>query len=129
MQLRSVLKIGLVIFALCGSIASAEPKVLQASWYSVQSLIDEGTYKTSKGVMANGQRFHDSDMVCATRLFPLGARLRVTNIQNGRYVQVTVADRIGKRFEKTRIDLSSSAFKRLAPLREGIIKVSIKRIS
>ena len=35
---------------------------MQASWYSVQSLKNEGTYKYSKGVMANGTKANRIDL-------------------------------------------------------------------
>ena len=101
---------------------------LKASWYSVDSLKREGTYKHSKGVMANGHIFSDSGYTCATRLFPLGVVLRVTNSISKSFVYVKVTDRIGKRFGKTRIDLSKSAFERLANLNEGLINVEVTRI-
>lgn len=107
---------------------ATEPITLTASWYSIQSLKQEGTYKYSKGVMANGDSFRNEDFTCATWLYPLGTRLRVTNIKTGRYVFVKVTDRINKRFAKIRIDLSKRAFREIADLKQGIIKVKIEVI-
>lgn len=101
---------------------------LKASWYSVESLKKEGTYKYSKGVMANGHIFNDSLYICATRLFPLGSMVRVTNRISKSFVIVKVTDRIGKRFAKTRIDLSRGAFMRIADLKQGLINVTVERI-
>jgi rare lipoprotein A len=106
----------------------ARAEILTASWYSVQSLKDEGTYKYSKGVMANGKLFADSKMVAATRIYPLGAILLVSNPSNGTSVTVRVTDRIGKRFATKRIDLSKGAFAQIANLQQGITKVSVERI-
>jgi hypothetical protein len=103
--------------------------MLKASWYSVQSLKDEGTWKTSKGVMANGHQFKDEAFTCATRLYALGARLKVTNVRNGRSVLVDVTDRISKRFGGTRIDLSRNSFNQIAELREGLVSVRVEIIS
>jgi rare lipoprotein A len=102
--------------------------LLIASWYSIASLISEGTYKHSKGVMANGHRFRDDHYTCATRLYPLGSYLRVTNLQNNKVVVVKVTDRIGKRFATKRIDLSKAAFYSIASLGKGLISVKIKRV-
>jgi rare lipoprotein A (peptidoglycan hydrolase) len=101
---------------------------LKASWYSIESLKEEGTWKTSKGVMANGKLFKDGDYTCATRLYPLGAILRVFNLNNGKYIEVLVTDRIGKRFAKTRCDLSKGAFNQIANLKQGIVPIKIERI-
>ncbi len=97
---------------------------IHASWYSVQSLKKEGTFKTSHGVMANGQIFKDENLTCATRLFPLGTKIKIININNGKSVIVKVTDRIGKRFAHKRIDLSKSAFEKIANLKEGIIPIT-----
>jgi rare lipoprotein A (peptidoglycan hydrolase) len=99
---------------------------LQASWYSVASLQKEGTWKHSKGVMANGELFNESNFTCATRLYPLRTLLLVTNIQNGRTCVVRVTDRIGKRFATKRIDLSKAAFAKIASLQQGLVSVKVE---
>ena len=109
-------------------IARAEPVELQASWYSRESLVKEGTYKITKGVTANGEHFNENNLTCACRLFPLHSYLRVTECKTGRTVIVKVTDRIGKRFAKTRIDLSPKAFAILAPLSQGLISCKVERI-
>jgi rare lipoprotein A (peptidoglycan hydrolase) len=101
---------------------------LTASWYSIQSLKKEGTYKTSKGVMANGKLFNDNAMVCANRIFPMGSLLRVTNLKNNLSVIVRTTDRIGIRFAKSRIDLSKGAFSRIADCEQGIVSCRVERI-
>lgn len=102
---------------------------LKASWYSEASLIKEGTRKVGeRQVMANGQIFNDNLLVCATRLYPLGSLLRITNIENGKSVDVRVGDRIGKRFAETRIDLSKLAFSRISKLEKGIIPIKVEVI-
>ncbi len=104
-------------------------KELTASWYSIQSLKQEGTYKYTKGVMANGEKFDDNLMCCANRLWPLGSMLRVTNLESGKSVIVKTTDRIGKRFANTRIDLSKRAFAQIANLEQGIVKVKVEVIN
>lgn len=107
---------------------ASQSKILLASFYSVASLKAEGTYKTSKGVMANGKLFNELDTTCACNLYPIGTTLRVTVLDTGKSVVVKVTDRIGKRFAKTRIDLSKLAFSRIAELRQGIVKVEVTPI-
>lgn len=101
---------------------------MKASWYSVESLKREGTWKHSKGRMANGHIFSDSGYTCATRFFPLGSILRVQTRDLSRSVIVRVTDRIGKRFAKQRIDLSKAAFEKLSSLDKGLINVYVERI-
>jgi rare lipoprotein A (peptidoglycan hydrolase) len=108
--------------------ARAEEIKLKASWYSIKSLIKEGTYKKSKGVMANGKRFNENHFTCANRLYPLGSLLRITAIKSGKSVIVKTTDRIGRRFANTRIDLSKGAFAQIANCREGLISCRVERI-
>jgi len=135
----------IILLAICGgllvqlvSMASGEgadgvriPKGCRpiiASWYSIESLKEEGTWELTKGVMANGEKFNENNFTCGTRLFPLGTVLLVTNNQTLKQVQVIVTDRIGKRFATTRIDLSKRAFSEIADLEQGIVPVTVERI-
>ena len=107
----------------------APPVILKASWYSVESLKREGTWKNGKErMMANGKLFDENAYTCAVRGYKLGEILKVTNLKTGASVQVMVTDRIGKRFAKTRIDLSPKAFIALAPLSQGLISVKVEVI-
>lgn len=110
-------------------LAHAEPVALTASWYSVASLKKEGTWKHGEQKMANGKKFDENALTCASRLYPLGTVLRVVNIKNGRSVRVVVTDRIGKRFARTRIDLTRAAFARIADLDEGVVRVKVEEVS
>lgn len=101
---------------------------LRASWYSVESLHKEGTWRNSHGLMANGKVFKDDVLTCATRLYPLGTKLRIKNLNNNKSVVVVVTDRIGKRFKYTRIDLSKSAFNNIGRLNEGLIPVRVEML-
>lgn len=78
--------------------------------------------------MANGHRFDERQLTCATRLYPLGSKLQVTNKDNHKSVIVTTTDRIGRRFATKRIDLSPSAFSRIANLQQGIVPVQVKEL-
>lgn len=108
--------------------SNAYAEILTASWYSVESLKKEGTYKHSKGVMANGDLFSDTGFTCANRIYALGTMLRVTNIKSGKSVIVRTTDRIGIRFANSRIDLSRLAFSKLDKLEKGIISVKVEVI-
>ncbi len=130
---RNILFIFLLCLVLLGFMwlamaARAETITLTASWYSVQSLKTEGTWKTSKGAMANGENFKDEASTCAVWGFPLGTYLKVRNVRNGKSVIVRVTDRISRRFKDTRIDLSRSSFEKIADLKEGLVKVEVSRV-
>ncbi len=116
-----------VIGLIFAATAHADVAHLKASWYSIASLKKEGTYKYSKGVMANGRKFNDRRLTAASRDYPLRSVLRVVNKQNGRVVRVEVSDRIGRRFKGKRIDLSKAAFAKIADLDTGVIRVKIER--
>lgn len=114
-----------MLFLIVWAFANAD-EGLKASWYSVESLKREGTFKYSRGVMANGQLYSDFNYTVACRLYPLGSILRVKNIANGKTVVVRVTDRIGRRFAKSRLDLSKAAFMQIADLRQGLIPITVE---
>lgn len=104
-------------------------RTMLASWYDEKSLVTEGTWKHSKGVMANGQRFNSSNYTCASRDWRLGTVLSVTNLRSGVRVLVRVSDRTAKRFKGKRIDLSRAAFEKIAPLEQGLVKVDVEVVT
>lgn len=61
---------------------------------------------------------------CAHRTLPKGTRVDVTNLSNGKRTSCVVSDR-GPYVDGYIIDLSKSNFTELAPLDDGIIKVTI----
>lgn len=64
-------------------------------------------------------------MTAAHPTLPFGTVVRVTNLENGRSVNVTIRDR-GPWGDGRIIDLSKDAFAKLAPLSEGVIPVRIR---
>ena len=54
-----------------------------ASWYGAES----------GGTTASGQRFRPDGLSAASMSLPLGSRVIVRNVQNGRSVQLTINDR------------------------------------
>lgn len=125
---RSRFWVVLAIVMIAGSllVAKAYPNELVASWYSVESLKKEGTWKYSEGVMANGKIFDENIYTCAVRGYVLGTILKVTNIQSGAAVIVKVTDRINKRFTGKRLDLSKGAFSRIADCKQGLVPVKVE---
>lgn len=101
----------------------------EASWYSFESCVREGT---SGRKTASGQNFNENDLTCASWDHTFGTRLKVTNLNNGKSVIVTVTDRgpNKKLYRRGRIiDLSKASFAKIAKLSSGIIKVKIEVIN
>ena len=85
-----------------------------ASWYG----------KQHQGLkMANGKRFDRHKLTAASWYFPLGTKIRVVNLKNGKSVVVTITDR-GPNLRLNRIvDLSEAAAKRLDYVGQGLTSV------
>ena len=85
------------------------------SWYGKAF---HGNYTKS------GDIFNMHALTCASNTHKIGTRLKVTNPETKKSVIVIVND-TGS-FSRVTLDLSSGAFKRIADLKLGIIKVIIK---
>ena len=78
---------------------------------------------------ASGRPFDMHAMVAAHPSYPFGTLLRVTNLANGRSVQVTVLDRGPARQpqrEGVIIDVSLRAAERLGFIRQGRVRVRLE---
>jgi len=90
-----------------------------ASWY--------GPYFQGKRT-ASGRRFDMRKMTAAHRSLPLGTKVRVTNLENGRSVEVTIDDR-GPYVRRRLIDLSKAAARKLGITRkEGLALVRLESV-
>jgi rare lipoprotein A len=77
---------------------------------------------------ASGVRFDMDAMVAAHPTYPFGTIVRVTRIETGRSVRVTIIDRgpaSGPHGEGVIIDLSQAAAKTLGFIREGRTRVRV----
>ena len=74
---------------------------------------------------ASGEPYDKSKMTAAHRKLHFGTKIKVTNLQNGKSVIVRINDR-GPFIKGRIIDLSSSAFSRIANLKKGIIEVRLE---
>ncbi len=73
--------------------------------------------------MANGGRFNRRSLTAACRSLPLGTRIRVVNLENGRVVDVTITDRgPAKRLHRV-LDLSEAAARELDFIGRGETRV------
>jgi rare lipoprotein A len=76
---------------------------------------------------ASGARFDDRKFTAANLSLPFKTKARVTNLANGRSVEVTVTDR-GPYKEGRMIDLSAAAARALGMLKEGLADVAISAV-
>jgi rare lipoprotein A len=74
---------------------------------------------------ASGERFNPKAMTAAHKTLPLGSRVRVTNLRNGKSVEVTINDR-GPYTGGRIIDLSKGAARKLDMIRSGTAKVRLE---
>lgn len=96
--------------------AAGYREVGTASWYGSES----------GNRTAMGTRFVPHGLTAAHKTLPLPSRVRVTNLNNGRYVDVIVNDR--GPFKKGRIiDLSHGAAKKIGL--HGVAKVKIEHLN
>lgn len=76
---------------------------------------------------ASGEKFDKNKFTCASNYYKIGTMLEVTNISNGKSVVVKVNDRGG--FKGMKLDLSEGAFKRIAKLKQGVLKVKVEKFN
>ena len=77
---------------------------------------------------AAGGIYDQEDLTAASIEFPLGSRVMVTNLDNGRSVEVTITDR-GPFLKGRKIDLSHKAARMIGMLDKGTARVRITLIS
>lgn len=71
---------------------------------------------------ANGETFNPEALTAAHKTLPFNSRVRVTNPNNGKSVVVRINDR-GPYIDGRCIDLSRAAFREIANLETGVLKV------
>lgn len=76
--------------------------------------------KTSSGAVFNNQKF-----TAAHRTLPFGTKVRLTNPQTQASVIVEVNDR-GPFSKVKEIDITQAAFKKIAPLQVGLLRVDME---
>jgi rare lipoprotein A len=91
-------------------------QVGKASWY--------GPFHHGRKT-ASGEKFDMNDLTAAHRTLPLGTEAKVTNLENGRSVTVTVNDR-GPYKQGRVIDLSKRAAETLGMKEDGLAEVKIE---
>lgn len=91
--------------------------VITASWY--------GSGFSGRRT-SSGETFNPNELTAASRSLPMGSRVRVTNLTNGREVVVRINDR-GPFVKGRSLDLSHAAAQRIGLTRKGVGRVQIAR--
>src|SRR3712207_1328517 len=76
---------------------------------------------------ADGSRFNQQEMTAAHPWLPFGTRIRVTLLETGRSVIVTITDRLPSR--RRVVDLSLAAARELGMVQRGIAMVALSHAS
>lgn len=98
-----------------GTVYLGRPMSGKASWY--------GPGFHGKRT-ASGERFNENAYTAAHRSLPFGTRVRVTNLRNGRMVDVRINDR-GPFVRGRIIDLSRAAASEIGMIRDGVVPVEV----
>lgn len=112
----------------CSSTASTEQRELTV----LRTQIGDATFYARRfqgDRTASGTKFDNRKAVAAHRTYPFGTVVRVTNLENGRSVNVVIVDRgpYGKnRREGAIIDLSREAAKSLGMIEDGQVRVKLE---
>jgi uncharacterized protein YabE (DUF348 family) len=94
--------------------------------YIVRLGTKEPTFTGGGGSQEGLASWYEGDgLVAAHRSLPFGSVVRVTNLDNGRSVNVRITNR-GPWVDGRVIDLSDDAFRRLAPTGKGTIRVKVQ---
>ncbi len=97
------------------SSAAPPAHVVTASWYGAE---------LSGRRTRSGEVFNPSELTAASRSLPIGSRVKVTNVSNGRAVVVRINDR-GPFVKGRGIDLSHAAAQRIGFIGKGVGRVQI----
>jgi rare lipoprotein A len=75
--------------------------------------------------MSNGFRFNNDSYTCAHKTLPIGTKVEITNLENGKYVVATVTDR-GPFIKNRCVDVTFQIAKDLDFVAKGTTKVSVR---
>jgi rare lipoprotein A len=74
---------------------------------------------------ASGERYSSNKLTAAHKKLPFGTMVTVTNLSNGKSVEVRINDR-GPYARGRIIDLSRSAARKIDMIQDGVVKVKIQ---
>lgn len=107
----------------------AEKPLREAKKQGIKGLASHyGKNYGKKRKMANGDYYNPHKYTCAMTLYPMGSKVLVKNVKNGKSVEVEVTDR-GPFVRGRVIDLSVKAAEELDIMHCGIAEVEIVKLS
>lgn len=115
--MRKIISIAIIMLTMCVTNIAAQEKGI-ASYYGL---------KANRRNTSSGERHDSYDLVCAHKKYPMGTKLKVTNLKNGKSVVVRVNDR-GPYARGWIVDLSWRAAKEIGILAQGVAKVIVEVI-
>jgi rare lipoprotein A (peptidoglycan hydrolase) len=74
---------------------------------------------------ASGDKFDQTELTAAHQTFPLGSKVKVTNLKNGKTAEVEITDR-GPFVQGRIIDVSKAAAEKLGMIGSGTVPVEIE---
>ena len=116
LSLKLITLLGLAIALLTPTLAYAK-SVHNASWYG-------GYFHGRK--TASGEIYNKHALTAASNSHKMGTKLKVTNVKTGKSVVVKVNDTGAFAKYNRTLDLSQAAFQQIAPLGQGVAKVTIQ---
>ena len=88
------------------------------------TLSGKASYYWQPQALASGGRFYPNAMTAAHKTLPFGTKVRVTNLNNGKSVTVTINDR-GPYIAGRIIDLSKAAAHSISMQGSGVVPVKV----
>lgn len=116
LSLKLITLLALAITLLTPTLAYAK-SVHTASWYG-------GYFHGRK--TASGEIYNKYALTAASNSHKMGTKLKVTNVKTGKSVVVKVNDTGAFTKYNRTLDLSQAAFQQIAPLDQGVAKVTIQ---
>jgi len=102
--------------------AAAAPKKTTRTFYGQASFYAN---KFNGRKTASGEIFDQKKFTCACNVLPLGTRIKVTNLRNGKSVLVKVNDRIHPKMRRV-VDLTRAAAHALGFVSRGLTRVKVE---
>lgn len=130
---RATIILGLTALAGCASQPSSPspvpaapaPAPAEAAFFSETGLASFYGGAQDGNTTASGETFHQFHLTAAHRTLAFGTVVRVTNMNNGRSVKVSINDR-GPHVRGRIIDLSAGAARALGMKTDGVVPVRLE---
>lgn len=112
-------------YSLISTAHAAETATKQSAPHAVIGKASYYAHHFAGKKTASGERMNPNQLTAASKTLPLGTKVQVTNLANGRTVHVTINDR-GPYVRGRVIDLTPRAADALAMRHDGLARVEIR---